>query len=302
MSEKEPWVKFYGDVPESIDYPEISMYEAVMKTVEEYPDAVAYDFLGRESTYRQLGKEIDRFAGVLAYLGLKKGDRITISMPTSPQGIICFYAVNRLGGVASMIHPLSTESEIEFYVSISKSRFALTLDAFYEKFRPALDNTCLDSLILTRLPDFLPFFKGIGFNLTKGRKIPKVPRDPRVRWWQDLMKLSLPDAPKVDMNAHDLAVILYSGGTTGKPKGIMLSNFNFIAEGLQSARWSGGGPGDSVLAILPIFHGYGLGCLRQCYIYARRESIPGSDLYAGISCRTHSEEKACRHSWSAYTV
>ena len=259
MQQKEPWLKFYGDVPDSIEYPEVTMYEAVMKTAMEKPDAVAYDFMGREETYGQFAKEIDRFANILSHLGLKKGDRITISMPTAPQGIICFYAVNKLGGVASMIHPLSTESEIEFYISVSKSRFALTLDVFYEKFRNVLDKTCLELLILTKIPDYLPFFKGIGFKLTKGRQIPKVPADPRVRWWKDLMKLSFPDVPKADINPHDLAVILYSGGTTGRPKGIMLSNFNFIAEGQQSAIWSGRDPGDSVLAILPIFHGYGLG-------------------------------------------
>jgi len=267
MKDKESWLKFYGDVPESIDYPEITMYEAVMKTCREIPDAVAYDFFGHVSTYGRFAKEIDRFAGVLAHLGLKKGDRITIAMPTTPQGIICFYAVNKLGGVASMIHPLSTEPEIEFYVSVSKSRFALTVDAFYQKFLNVMDKTCLDLLILTKVPDYLPLLKGIGFNLTKGRKIPKVPKDSRVRWWKDLMQLRLPDAPQADMNTHDLAVILYSGGTTGKPKGIMLSNYNFIAQGLQSTSWAGTDCGSTILAILPIFHGFGLGvCVNATFM------------------------------------
>ena len=267
MKDKESWLKFYGDVPESIDYPEITLYEAVMRTCRENPDAIAYDFLGHVSTYGRFAKEIDQFAGVLSYLGLKKGDRITIAMPTAPQGIICFYAVNKLGGVASMIHPLSTEPEIEFYVSLSKSRFALTIDAFYQKFRNVMDKTCLDSLILTKIPDYLPLLKRIGFNLTKGRKIPKVSKDSKVLWWKDLMQLSLPDVPAADMNTHDLAAILYSGGTTGKPKGIMLSNYNFISEGLQSACWAPSEPGDAILAILPIFHGYGLGvCVNATFM------------------------------------
>ena len=131
MYEKKPWLKFYEDVPETLDYPRISMFESLMRSVEEYPDSIAYDFMGYTSTYIQFAGEIERFANTLAAIGLKKGDRITISMPTTPQGIICFYAANKLGAVASMIHPLSTASEIEFYLNVSKSKFAMTLDAFY---------------------------------------------------------------------------------------------------------------------------------------------------------------------------
>ena len=301
MKDKESWLKFYGDVPESIDYPEITMYEAVMKTCREIPDAVAYDFFGHVSTYGRFAKEIDRFAGVLAHLGLKKGDRITIAMPTTPQGIICFYAVNKLGGVASMIHPLSTEPEIEFYVSVSKSRFALTVDAFYQKFRNVMDKTCLNFLILTKIPDYLPLLKGIGFNLTKGRKIPKVPRESRVRWWKELMELSLPDAPQADMNTHDLAVILYSGGTTGKPKGIMLSNYNFISQGLQSANWVGTDRGDTMLAILPIFHGSAWGFASIRYLWAAGKPYWFRPLHPS-GCQTHPEEKTLFHSRRTYPV
>src|SRR5674536_329445 len=102
-----------------------------MQTVERYPKRIAYDFMDHTSTYRQFARDIDVCGNALASLGLKKGDRITISMPTSPQGIICFYAANKLGAVASMIHPLSTTNEIEFYLNVAKSRFVLTLDAFY---------------------------------------------------------------------------------------------------------------------------------------------------------------------------
>ena len=156
MYEKKPWLKFYGDIPESIDYPRVTMYEALMQTVARCPDDIAYDFFGTTSTYRQFGKEIDRCADALASLGMTKGDRITISMPTCPQGIICFYAANKLGVVASMIHPLSPAKEIEFYLKTAKSRFALTLDAFYGKFKEVQEKTGLQTLILARIPDYLP--------------------------------------------------------------------------------------------------------------------------------------------------
>jgi long-chain acyl-CoA synthetase len=267
MYEQKPWLKFYGNVPETIDYPRVTMYEALKQTARDNPESVAYDFMGYTSTYRKFMSEIDQCADALASLGLKKDDRITISMPTSPQGIICFYAVNKLGAVASMIHPLSTAKEIEFYLNVAKSRFALTLDAFYGKFKEVQNTTPLETLILARIPDYLGLVKRIGFNLTKGRLIPKVPADPMVRWWADLMKGKYTEAPQAQMDTDDLAVILYSGGTTGVPKGIMLSNMNFISEGMMVSQWGKLDDASSVLAILPIFHGFGLGvCVNACFM------------------------------------
>src|SRR5512145_1743517 len=267
MYEQKPWLKFYQHVPQTIDYPRVTMYEALAQTAGQNPDSIAYDFLGTTSTYRQFMAEIDQCASALASLGLQKGERITISMPTSPQGIICFYAANKLGAVSSMIHPLSTAKEIEFYLNVAKSRFALTLDAFYAKFKEVKKSTPLETLILARIPDYLNLFKKIGFNLTKGRQIPKVPPDPMVKWWANLMKGSYAKAPQVQIDTDDLAVILYSGGTTGVPKGIMLSNMNFISEGMQVSAWGKHSGADSILAILPIFHGFGLGvCVNACFM------------------------------------
>ncbi len=267
MYELKPWLKFYQHVPHTIDYPRVTLYEALAQTARDNPDSIAYDFLGYTSTYRKFISEIGQCADALASLGLKKGERITIAMPTSPQGIICFYAVNKLGAVASMIHPLSTAKEIEFYLNVAKSRFALTLDAFYAKFKEVQSITPLETLILARIPDYLNLFKRIGFNLTKGRLIPKVPPDEMVRWWADLMKGKYAKAPRSQMSTDDLAVILYSGGTTGVPKGIMLSNMNFISEGKQVSEWGKLSGADSILAILPIFHGFGLGvCINACFM------------------------------------
>jgi len=267
MYEQKPWLKFYQHVPHSIDYPRVTMYEALLQTAKEKPDDIAYDFLGYTSTYRRFVTEIDQCADALAAQGLKKGDRITISMPTMPQGVICFYATNKLGAVASMIHPLSTAKEIEFYLNVAQSRFALTLDAFYAKFKEVQKTTPLQALILARIPDYLGVIKRVAFNLTKGRQIPRVPQDPMVRWWADLMKGRYPKAPQAPMDTDDLAVILYSGGTTGVPKGIMLSNRNFISEGKMVSEWGRLDNATSVLAILPIFHGFGLGvCINACFM------------------------------------
>ncbi|MFX1591232.1 MAG: AMP-binding protein [Promethearchaeota archaeon] len=252
MYEKKPWLKFYDKhVPEHIDYPKITMYKAVLQTSEKYPNSIAYDFMGYECTYKQLIEQIDQCAKALFNLGLRKGDRMTISMPTTPQGIICFYAINKIGAIASMIHPLSPPKQIEFFLNLSDSSFVLTIDKVYSNFEKIMDKTPLKILILAQL----------------GQEKEKVPENPKVQWWKYIMAKSYPEIPEPDMDPDEMAVILYSGGTTGVPKGIMLSNYNFIAEGIQGATWTGVSDKDSALAILPIFHGFGLGiCVNSIFM------------------------------------
>jgi len=267
MTTNKPWYKFYSNVPRSIRYPEITMYESLIKTVKRVPDKIAWDFMGTLCTYENFASQIDQCADALADLGLKKGDTITISMPTTPQGIICFYATNKLGATASMIHPLSTEKEIIFYLNISNSTMALTIDAFYAKFASAMEQSHCNTLILAKIGDYLSPLKKCGFWLTKGRKIPKIPDDKRVFWWNPLMKTPFPKQEKAIMSPDDTAVILYSGGTTGTPKGILLSNKNFISEGMMVAAWGDLDENDAILAILPIFHGFGLGvCVNAAFM------------------------------------
>jgi len=274
MYETRPWLRAYGDVPQRLSYPPLTLYEALMATVERVPDAIAYDFFDLSCSYRQLGADVDRCADALASLGLGAGDRITISMPTCPQGVIAFYAAIRLGAVPAMIPPLSTPDEIEFYLKLTGSRLALTLDAFYERFAQVRSRTSLATLLLTRIPDYLTPLRRLGFWLTKGRKISRVPVDPMVRWWGELMERSHPAAGCAPASTDDLAAILFSGGTTGRPKGVMLSHRNLISEGLQVATWGRVGQGDAILAVLPIFHGFGLGvCVNAAFMSGGRSIL-----------------------------
>jgi len=252
MYEKKPWLKFYDKhVPEYIDYPRTTMYKAVLKTSEKYPNSIAYDFMGYESSYKQMIEEIDQCAKALYNLGLKKDDRMTIAMPTTPQGIICFYAINKIGAIASMIHPLSPPTQIEFFLNLSNSSFMLTIDKIYTNVEKIMDRTPLKMIILTQLD----------------QERADIPENPKIQWWKYIMAKSYSDIPKSGMDPDDLAVVLYSGGTTGVPKGIMLSNYNFIAEGTQVATWMDLSDKDSALAILPIFHGFGLGvCVNAVYM------------------------------------
>ena len=254
-----PWLNYYDSyVPESLDYPQKSMYEAVKATSTAYPDHTAYVFLGKSCTYKKFVSDIDHVAAILHHLGLNKNDRITLCMPNIPSALIAFYAINRIGAVASMIHPLSTAKEIEYYLKLSESTWAMTLDAFYPNFNEIIDNTSVNKIIVARLTDYLSPVKGFLFKLTKGKKIKKIPDSDKNIYWKNILKTKSTTTIQSDHNVKEMAVILYSGGTTGNPKGIMLSSYNINALATQIKFVGPMEPGDKMLSILPVFHGFGL--------------------------------------------
>jgi thiamine pyrophosphate-dependent acetolactate synthase large subunit-like protein/acyl-CoA synthetase (AMP-forming)/AMP-acid ligase II len=266
-SKARAWLRWYGTVPASLSYPETTLYEAVAATARRTPEATAWDFMGTTATYGQFLRSIDACAEGFAGLGIKAADRIVVAMPMSPQGVVGFYATNKLGAVPAFVHPLSSVPDLEHYLDATGARIVLTLDALYDRFASVRPRAPLELLILTRIIDYLSPLKTFGFWLTKGRRIPKVPADRRVRWWKALMSGQNEAAPPALTTADDPAAILFSGGTTGAPKGIVLSNRNFIAEGMQVAAWGGIREGDSILAILPLFHGFGLGvCVNAMFM------------------------------------
>jgi len=262
ITAKTPWKNHMGDVPMHIDYFEGSMFEMVEQIAKKYPDQVAFDFMGKPTTYRKMVQEIETCAKALKTIGIREGDRVTIAMPNCPQAIYMFYAVNLVGGIANMIHPLSAEKEIEFYLNESESVTAITLDQFYHKFERVRQNTKVVNLIIASVKDALSKPIKAGYMLTQGRKIEKIPEDAPVIRWADFMKLSTHCfyRYRVERKADDPAVILYSGGTTGTTKGIVLTNKNFNALSQQVVAANPMfRPGDKMLAAMPLFHGFGLG-------------------------------------------
>ena len=262
ITAKTPWKDHLGEVPFHLDYFEGSMFEAVAAIAEKYPNNVAFDFMGRSTTYKTLVKEIEQCAKALKTIGVREGDRVTIAMPNCPQAIQMFYAVNLVGGICNMIHPLSAEKEIEFYLNASESVTAITLDQFYNKFENIRHNTKVVNIIIASIKDELSKPVKAGYMLTEGRKVKKIPDDAPVIRWKDFLHLSCHCFYnyKVERKGSDPAVILYSGGTTGTTKGILLSNKNFNALGQQVIAAN---PmfrvGDKMLAAMPLFHGFGLG-------------------------------------------
>ena len=262
ITAKMPWADFMGDVPLHLDYFEGSMFDKVSGIAEQYPNNVAFDFMGKSTTYKQMVQEVERCARALKTIGVRENDKVTIAMPNCPQAIYMFYAVNLVGAIANMIHPLSAEKEIEFYLNESESVTAITLDQFYHKFESIRANTGVVNIIIASVKDALSKPVRAGYMLTEGRKIKKIPKDAPVIRWNEFMRLSKACFYnyKVKRESDDPAVILYSGGTTGTTKGIVLTNKNFNALGQQvGAANPMFRPGDKMLAAMPIFHGFGLG-------------------------------------------
>lgn len=262
ITAKMPWKDHVGDVPLHLDYFDGSMFEAVANIAKQYPNNVAFDFMGKSTTYRELVQSIERCAKALKTIGVREGDKVTIAMPNCPQAIYMFYAVNLVGGIANMIHPLSAEKEIEFYLNESESVTAITLDQFYHKFENVRQNTKVVNIIIASVKDALSPTIRAGYMLTEGRKIKKIPADAPVIRWNEFLKLSNACFYnyKVERRGDDPAVILYSGGTTGTTKGIILTNKNFNALGQQIVAANPMfRPGDKMLAAMPLFHGFGLG-------------------------------------------
>ena len=262
ITAKTPWAAHMGEVPMHLDYFEGSMFDKVADIAEKYPRNIAFDFMGKSTTYRKMVQEIERCARALKTIGVREGDKVTIAMPNCPQAIYMFYAVNRVGAIANMIHPLSAEKEIEFYLNVSESVTAITLDQFYHKFENIRANTKVVNIIIASVADALSKPIKAGYMLTEGRKIKKIPKDAPVICWKQFMRLA--DACfyqyAVQRKSEDPAVILYSGGTTGTTKGIVLSNKNFNALGQQVVATNPMfRPGDRMLAAMPLFHGFGLG-------------------------------------------
>ncbi|NLB61236.1 MAG: long-chain fatty acid--CoA ligase [Clostridiales bacterium] len=259
---KAPWLKNYGDVPHTLTYPDCTMVELIEEAAQKYPKYCAYEFMGTKRNYSQFISEIILCAKSLRAIGIRKNDVVTVAMPNCPQGIIVFYAINMIGAVGNMIHPLSSEGEIAFYLSDSKSVCAITLDQFYGKFEAIKTKVKLKNLIITSIKDALNPVMKLGYEVTQGRKVQKLPKNADVYRWNDFLDEGrrFIGQFRAKQKTDDLAVILYSGGTTGTTKGILLSNRNFNALALQVAAMSNViVPGNSMLAVMPIFHGFGLG-------------------------------------------
>ncbi len=258
-----PWLKYYGEVPFHLDYPDYSISDAVIESSKRLPDFTAVSFMGKKFSYKTLAKKIDEAAAGFIALGVRKGDAVTICMPNVPQAVFCMYALNRIGAIASMIHPLSAVGEIVHYLGEVNSRIIMTLDQFYSKIAEVEEQYELDKVLITSAADELGFVKSTAFKAMNAKKNRVDKADARVVLWNSFIKAGRSvelEKHLVKSKGNDPAVVLFSGGTTGVTKGISLSNLNFNALGLQTGAMCHKEILKSrMLAAMPIFHGFGLG-------------------------------------------
>ena len=262
LSASAPWLKYYGNTPASLEYPHKTMYEMVAAAAKKYPDHTAYIFMGKKTSYTEFMKRIHAAAKGLYKMGIRKGDKVTICMANTPQALDCFYALNRIGAIPNMIHPLSAAQEIAFYLNFSQSKAILTLDQFYEKvvsIQPQLKNPT--TILIAKVADELPIPLNVLYPMTKAaRAVKKLPKTGYTLWYDMVRAGKNEKLPPISNRYDECGAILYSGGTTGTTKGIVLTNGNFNALGQQIIATNPMfRPGDRMLAAMPLFHGFGLG-------------------------------------------
>ncbi|HPX32734.1 MAG TPA: AMP-binding protein [Erysipelotrichaceae bacterium] len=255
----------FFETQHQINYKPETMYQMLKNIAIRNENNLAYEFQGKKTKYSELINKIEVIAKALTAIGIRENDVVTICMPNCPQAVDTFYAINRIGAVANMIHPLSAQSEITFYLNLSKSKVILTLDQFYEKVVDARRDCEHQVIILVaHVSDELPIYLKSLYKIKAENKFAHLPNHSSSLDWKQFKSMGenypLP-LPKNVFKIDKCSVILYSGGTTGTTKGIMLSDLNFNALSMQAVKAMDVKiiPGDSILAAMPLFHGFGLG-------------------------------------------
>ncbi|TET30771.1 MAG: long-chain fatty acid--CoA ligase [Anaerolineales bacterium] len=258
-----PWFKHYeSEVPKSIEYPEVPLYHFIENAAAKYPDQACAIFKGSVITYAEMDEIINRLAGSLAALGVKKGTPVGIFMPNSPQFVMAFYAILKAGGLVVATNPLYTAREIEHQMKDSGTEIMLVMSNFYSTIKEVQPKTPLKTLIVTNIKEYLPGMLRFLFTLTKEKKDGhRVELGEGDYWLQDLLKeYSAADRPQIEMKPKDDALYQYSGGTTGLSKAAIATHGNLVANTLQIKSWlpSVNEGAETVLMAIPMFHVYGM--------------------------------------------
>ncbi len=267
-----PFFKYENSsLPLGFEIPDYSMFGMFRITAENQPDSLAYEYFGTKCTYKSLMEKIEGISGAYFSLGVRRGDIVTIIMPNTPEAVISIYALNRIGAVANILHPLSAQEEIKNHINRVKSKVVLCVDICTEKLTAILDETTVEKAVVASAGESMPAIMKTLYALKCIKNFKYDKSDKRFMSWADFAARSRTVAeyrPTGEAN-KEVAIILHSGGTTGTPKDIMLSNSNFNAFGIQAVlTLRDVKSGDKILAILPIFHGFGLGvCVHVSFCF-----------------------------------
>lgn len=260
-NKEKPWLKYYGDVPESLNYFNGSMYDYLKDTVSKNEKRSAYSFYGNEVTFKSFMKKIDKVASALKEFNIVENECVTICMPNTPESFALIYAINKIGAICNIIHPLSSTSDIERALKETNSSIIFCSDVAMPKAR----HIKVKHFIMVPTSESLGKFLKTLYNIKSSLN---MKLEEGMLTWNEFLNYGVSEDTYVKRDPNSPAAIIYSGGTTGKPKGIIISNANFNAMALQTANLCEYiRPGYSVLSALPIFHVFGLAlCTHTCLV------------------------------------
>ena len=281
-----PWLDSYPPgVPERVEVPATNLSRLLEDAARQHPNAPAIYFEGRSTSYAQLADQAWRLAGALAELGVTKGTRVGLVLPNCPQAVVALFGVLRLGAVVVQHNPLYPEQELAQQLEDAEVEVAICIDLAYERVKAVRRRLPVREVVVTSLADELPFFKRLAAPYTRAGRQASAPvgRDEPVRRWRDLLRGRTVRAPEAEVDAtKDLALLQYTGGTTGQPKGVMLSHYNLRANAEQLRAWFPAAEVGREVAVLvlPFFHVYGLtvGLLLGVRIAAAMVLLPRFEL------------------------
>ncbi|MEP7200401.1 MAG: long-chain fatty acid--CoA ligase [Chloroflexota bacterium] len=275
-----PWLKFYEPkVPSTFAYPDEPLFHFLDNAVAKFPNRPATYFFDERISYRTLGSYVNRFANALIALGVKKGDRVAIHLPNSPQFVIAYYGALKAGAVVAAHSLLYTETELEHQLNDCGAETIVTLTLTYDRVKAAQPKTKVRNVIVSNIKDFFPPHLKLLFTLFReqkeGHRADVQAGDPML----ERLLLRFPDsAPQVDVSADDLALLQYTGGTTGLPKAAMLTHRVLVTNTIQAALWNTTAVEgkETTLCVLPFFHLYGqqLGMNQSIYFASSMILIP----------------------------
>jgi long-chain acyl-CoA synthetase len=265
MSTEKPWLTHYESfVPEHIDYPRTTLPQALEETAQKRPDYVSIIFKDTKITYKEYTDAVKRFANALKGLGVKKGDRVAIHLPNCPQFLISYAATLWIGGIVVPCNPVYTAREMEHQLNDSGAEVIITLSAMYPTIKQIRDKTKLRHVAVAKIKTYFPPFLRFLFTLLREKKSGHaidISGDENTYWFNDLLQSSPPEAQMADINPEDIAVLMYTGGTTGVSKGAQLTHKNIFVNAYQAVSWIDGfDAGNSVLTTLPLYHSYAMTC------------------------------------------
>ena len=273
VSEFRAWFKYYDpEVPHHLTYPHIPLYSLLDETADKHPGSPCTNFFGRRLTYQQIKELSDRFAASIRSLGVRKGDRVVLLLPNSPQFLVAYYGLLKSGAVIVPLNPLSADRELEFHLIDSGAEVAITIPLFLNKVASLRGKTPLKHIICSRIADFLPFPLNLVQGFRERRLMRGIDRVALVDF-EELLKQALPpDWHPAPVQPDEMAVLIYSGGTTGVAKGIMLSHFNLVANAHQITAWGHLTDEQGVMAVLPLFHGFGMSVTMNAAVFKGERS------------------------------